>query len=335
MADISAGGAARELPPFDPGAEVRAEAATRFHEQAATRTGKIKLLKAGKVVDTPERMAKRVDRIRRHHAGEPVRGVPVAVPTPGSEAADAEGRTLEAIINSADFVDIRFLEAGVAAARAVGRVDIRDQTGRDVGYGTASLISGQLALTNHHVLPTADVARRSAIELNYQDGIDGQPLLSRLFGFDPDLFYLADQAHDFAIVAVAAPESELAGFGFNRLIDVEGKAVVGEFVTIVQHPNGRKKQVSSSPDCSPTPFPRSPSPRPGSPCPSRSSCGWERQPPPPPPPPPSPRRCLRLPPASGREAPADGGRARPVGVRRRPWGPRSTGRRRTGSWGRR
>ena len=244
MADISAGGVATDLPPFDPGADVRAEAAARFHDQAATRAGKIDLIEKGKVVDTPERMAKRVDRIRRHRAGEPPRGAPVAVPPPGSEAADADGRMLEAIINSADFVDIRFLEAGVAAARAVGRVDIRDQAGRDLGYGTASMISSQLALTNHHVLPTAEVARRSAIEFNYQDGVEGQPLQPRLFGLDPDRFYLADKAHDFAIVAVAATEAELAGFGFNRLIDVEGKAVVGEFVTIVQHPQGRKKQVS-------------------------------------------------------------------------------------------
>jgi endonuclease G, mitochondrial len=245
MADISAGGAARELPPFDPGAEVRAEAAERFGERTATRTDKIERLNAGEfVVDTPERIAKRAARLRRYHAGQPLQGAPVAVPSPGSDVAAVDGRTLEQVINSADFVDIRFLEAGVAAARAVGRINIRNQAERVVGYGTASLISNQLALTNHHVLPSAEVARRSAIEFNYQDGIDGQPLQPRLFRLDPDRFYLSDKERDFAIVAVAATEAELADFGFNRLIDVEGKAVVGEFVTIVQHPRGEKKQVS-------------------------------------------------------------------------------------------
>src|SRR3712207_9386321 len=50
---------------------------------------------------------------------------------------------------------------------------------------------------------------------------------------------------DFALVAVrAAPEALAAEFGFNPLIEAEGKAIVGEFVTIVQHPRGLKKQVA-------------------------------------------------------------------------------------------
>lgn len=33
-------------------------------------------------------------------------------------------------------------------------------------------------------------------------------------------------------------------FGFNRLIEAEGKAIVGDFVSIIQHPGGEKKQVA-------------------------------------------------------------------------------------------
>ena len=40
------------------------------------------------------------------------------------------GKLLEKIINTADFVGVRYLDAGVAAARAVGRVNIRDAAGR-------------------------------------------------------------------------------------------------------------------------------------------------------------------------------------------------------------
>ena len=38
--------------------------------------------------------------------------------------------------------------------------------------------------------------------------------------------------------------SELAPFGFNPLIEAEGKAIIGEYVTIVQHPRGEKKQIA-------------------------------------------------------------------------------------------
>jgi endonuclease G len=177
------------------------------------------------VADTPERIAKRVDRLSRYYGAAPA-------------------KLLEKIINTADFVGVRYLEAGVAAARAVGRVNIRDANGRVHGFGTGSLVSPTLLLTNHHVLPDAETARSSVIEFNFQDGIDGKPLLPQVLALDPDRFFLADDERDFALVAVKATVTELAPFGFNRLIEAEGKAIVGEFVTIVQHPRGEKKQIA-------------------------------------------------------------------------------------------
>jgi hypothetical protein len=43
---------------------------------------------------------------------------------------------------------------------------------------------------------------------------------------------------------VAAGPQELAPFGFNRTIAAKGKAIAGDFATIVQHPGGQKKQVA-------------------------------------------------------------------------------------------
>ena len=177
--------------------------------------------------DSPERIAKRLDRLSRHHGRE-----------------RAPGTMIERIINTADFVGTRYLDAGVAAARAIGRVNIRDAAGRLQGYGTGSLVSPALLLTNHHVLPDAQTARGSVIEFNYQDGIDRRPLQPEVFALDPDRFFLADEERDCALVAVGATPSELAPFGFNRLIEAEGKAIIGEYVTIVQHPRGEKKQIA-------------------------------------------------------------------------------------------
>jgi endonuclease G, mitochondrial len=181
--------------------------------------------------DTPERIAKRVDRLTRYYDGGPA-------------TARAPARVLEKIINTADFVGARYLDAGVAAARAVGRVNIRDAGGRMTGFGTGSLVSPELLLTNHHVLPDAETARTSVIEFNYQDGVDGKPLAAVVHQLDAERFFLADEERDFALVAVAATPEQLAPFGFNRLIEAEGKAIIGEFVTIVQHPRGEKKQVA-------------------------------------------------------------------------------------------
>jgi endonuclease G len=53
----------------------------------------------------------------------------------------------------------------------VGRVDIREPNGRLTGYGTDSLVSPQLVLTNHHVLPDAESAASSTIEFIFQEGL--------------------------------------------------------------------------------------------------------------------------------------------------------------------
>lgn len=94
------------------------------------------------------------------------------------------------------------------------------------------------------MLPGAATAATSSIEFDYQDGIDGRPLAPQLFDFDPEQFFLADEGLDFPLVPVRAGTGELARFGFNRLIEAEGKAIAGDFVTIIQHPGGEKKQVA-------------------------------------------------------------------------------------------
>ncbi|MCW2557635.1 MAG: hypothetical protein JWP55_1599 [Mycobacterium sp.] len=205
--------------------------------------------------NTPERIAQRLDRITRYRAGDVMPETTPAV-APDQLVAQAIDRAkevddsatredlLEAIINTPDFVGCRYLDEGVAAARAVARVVIKDDRGRPVGYGTGSMISPNLLLTNHHVLDTAQAAATSQVEFDFQDGIDGKLLNVTTFGLDPDRFFLADEALDFAIVAVRAGTEELAPFGFNRLIKSDGKVLVGEFVTIVQHPRGEKKQVA-------------------------------------------------------------------------------------------
>jgi endonuclease G len=220
----------------------------RFDEQAAHRQENIEALHhSGGLaeVNTPEELARRLDRVTRYFGGElPTSEAQVPAAAEQAPSAVRAGIVLEKIINTADFVGVRYLGEGVAASSAVCRIDIRDEAGRVVGYGTGSLVSPRLLLTNHHVLPSAQVARSSAAEFNYQDGLDGAPLQPQLLPLDPDTFFVNDQERDFALVAVAAREDDLAPYGLNRLIEAQGKALVGDFVTIVQHPRGEKKQVA-------------------------------------------------------------------------------------------
>ncbi|WP_230862517.1 DNA/RNA non-specific endonuclease [Amycolatopsis camponoti] len=221
-------------------------AAARAAERTGARRAKIALLrKPGGIAeaDEPSRVATRIDRLGRYYPDvRPVNPAAIAAGDPKA-MADA-GAILERIVLTDDLLGVGYLEGGVTASAAIGRVNIRDGRGRLTGYGTGSMISPDLLLTNHHVLPDAATAGSSVIEFDYQDGVDGLPRPVRAFGLDPDRFFVADETLDFALVAVKASADELRPFGFNRLIGSEGKAIVGDFVTIIQHPRGGKKQVA-------------------------------------------------------------------------------------------
>jgi endonuclease G len=221
------------------------EAAKRVEARRAERQVKIKAIQGGDLAaaDTPERVASRIDRLSRYHP-DIIPLSPADLVADRDHAKRAANAVLERVINTPDFVDVRYLAAGELAARAVGRIDIHDAGGRLVGYGTGSLVSPRLLLTNHHVLPDKETAAASSVEFNYEDGLDGRPMQPIVLQLDPDTFFRNDQPLDFALVAVGGAADALSAFGFNPLIAAEGKAIAGDFVTIVQHPKGEKKQVA-------------------------------------------------------------------------------------------
>ncbi|SEH00878.1 endonuclease G [Nonomuraea solani] len=225
---------------------MREDVAARVAARSEQRRRRIALLaEPGGIAraDEPVRVATRIDRLGHHYRDiHPIDPAAIAAADPA--AVTAAVAVLERIIQTNDLLPVGYLEGGAAAARAVGRVVVRDRRGRLAGYGTGSLVSPDLLLTNHHVLGSAGTAGGSSVEFDYQDGIDGGPLPLRGFGLDPGRFFFADPELDFALVAVKATPGELAPFGFNRLVAAEGKAIIGDFVTIIQHPGGGKKQVA-------------------------------------------------------------------------------------------
>ena len=78
----------------------------------------------------------------------------------GSARSPTRGRPRK-IVGTEDFLGVAYLAAGVRAARAVGRVVIRED-GQIAGFGTGSLVSPSLLLTNHHVLPERATSPRAA-----------------------------------------------------------------------------------------------------------------------------------------------------------------------------
>ena len=181
-----------------------------------------------------------------------------AVSNPESEARMLDRRRdfmllsgrvfFESIIDGSDLMPIRYLETGQEAARSVGRVYLPPADGRGSGYATGFLIAPGLLMTNHHVLPSAAAALSATVTFDAEDGMNGLPNTPRVFALDPLRAFVADTKLDFAVVAVrprAGDGTPLAKYGYLRLHEETGKVVRDEYVTIIQHPNGRQKHIAA------------------------------------------------------------------------------------------
>jgi len=160
------------------------------------------------------------------------------------EAAD---RALERLIGGNDLVGVSYLELGVSSARSVCRVRLRDAGGRTLGFGTGFLVAPGVLMTNHHVIAGADDARYAVAEFDYEQDVAGNDKPVAAFPILADPQPLALRELDFCLAGVAGRSQDgarsLDEFGWLPLDPTPGKTVLGEYLSIVQHPGGERKQV--------------------------------------------------------------------------------------------
>jgi len=137
---------------------------------------------------------------------------------------------------------ISFLEQGMDRSRSVARVRFADGSS-----GSGFLIRDNLLITNHHVIPSQDVARTATVEFNYQKtvqgldaNIDAYPLVPEE-GFTTSL--VEDQGGD-DWTAVRVQGEPNARWGALALARANPQAQ--DEVIIIQHPAGGPKQIALS-----------------------------------------------------------------------------------------
>jgi len=154
---------------------------------------------------------------------------------------------LERIIEGNDLLGVNYLEIGASRARSICRIHLRDANGSTVGYGTGSMVGPGVILTNHHVIGSADDARYSFAEFDYQYDINGVDKPVATFALLADPAPIGNTALDFCLVAVAPRTLDgrrsIEEFGWLPLNSAPGKSILGEYLTIIQHPGGERKQI--------------------------------------------------------------------------------------------
>ena len=98
------------------------------------------------------------------------------------------------------------------------------------------------------VLGSATEGKDFAAEFDYELDVDNQPLTVTRFALAPDQFFLTDDRDnlDYTVVALGqrlAGNRDLASYGGLPLSSARNKHALGDFVNIVQHPDGRLKEA--------------------------------------------------------------------------------------------
>ena len=143
------------------------------------------------------------------------------------------GDFFEKVHKEANFLPSSFLEHGVKRAQSVCRIVT------DTSYGSGSLIgSRNFIMTNNHVIPDIATAQLTVAEFDY----DEDNILYTV-NLNPDIFFMTNIDLDFTIVA-CDPSPLPTDIEAIPLLKDPQTVTRNERVNIIQHPQGRRKELS-------------------------------------------------------------------------------------------
>jgi endonuclease G, mitochondrial len=163
-----------------------------------------------------------------------------------AEAAKGERKapSAEAVIGpTLDFVGVSFLTRGRIAADAVARIAHRDGRAKGSGF----LIAPGILLTNNHVIQREGEATDLIAQFDYELDDQNKNRVFTEFELDPRLFVFDPiERLDYTLIALGPRRSgprDPKTFGYLALSDASDKHMLGEVANVVQHPQGRFKEI--------------------------------------------------------------------------------------------
>jgi endonuclease G len=195
--------------------------------------------RAARVAASPQD-AWRTDSVVRKRAYARRRGLDITK----LRTADQLDRALEKVVGDPDFLPGRWIRRARAAAEAVARIKRADGE-----CGTGFLVSPWLMMTNHHVLETEATAAGARVTFRYEED-DNEELQDTVrLALQPERCFVTSPVDDLDLTLVAVaplPDGLAPGASFGQIPaqGLTGKALVGQPVNIVQHPDGRPRQIA-------------------------------------------------------------------------------------------
>lgn len=147
-------------------------------------------------------------------------------------------KVLEKVIGENTLKHIAFLQRGLEVARSVAYIEVGDKWS-----GTGFMISPNLLITNHHVMPSRELLASSIFRFNFQLNFSGNPELFKDYRAQLNGIFYTNTNFDLDYSIIALEQAPGNDWGYlplrqNSSIRKEDR------VNIIQHPNGLPKQIS-------------------------------------------------------------------------------------------
>jgi V8-like Glu-specific endopeptidase len=151
---------------------------------------------------------------------------------------ETDEERLEKIIGANTLRPIAFLAQGLQAAKSVVFINVNGGTER--WSGTGFLVSNDLVLTNHHVIPDDSLLAKTVFRFNYEDNFRGESQKVYEYYAKSNGIYYSNKKLDYTLMQL----QENAGKDWGALHLSAKISTAGERVNIIQHPAGQPKQIS-------------------------------------------------------------------------------------------
>ncbi|WP_196816063.1 trypsin-like serine peptidase [Candidatus Nitrosocosmicus oleophilus] len=142
----------------------------------------------------------------------------------------------EAMIETNEFLPVSYLDKGLIRQRAVARVKMGSK------FASGFLVSSSLFLTNNHVISTQGQIQNSTFEFNYQKDIHGDVQSTDSYTASEDVFITSDK-NDLDYTLIKLNNNPGDKWGYIQL-NKNPQYKKGSFCNIIQHPDGRYKEIS-------------------------------------------------------------------------------------------
>lgn len=160
----------------------------------------------------------------------------------GLDAAIQKASNERMIGSRNNMVSIEFLERGLLAKRAVGKLSLPALG----ACGTCTHVGENIVMTNYHVLPNHDLAKNWELQMGFEHQRVGTAQCTQYFELDPERFFLSNKVLDYSLVATKERDGmDLAdAFGVLHPQCDKFDCAIGDPAALIHHPHGKEMTLS-------------------------------------------------------------------------------------------